>query len=309
MTMSPEEIVDLDLKLALRGYATDQVDELLDRLADQIERNEAELSQLRGRVREAEARAASAAEAEATVHRTLVAAQTTADRITAEAEQTAASLREEAERAAADLREEAEQTAMSLREEAEVEARERLQRAEEQAQRLIAEAEQRHQQLQERFEADTRDLQAGYESEHRQLQAAYDAQRARFEDHLDALQTQASTQVRALRDHLEAQKRALDSLETELYSAVSDVPASGTDLGGTVNEQDNADGERMSDAEVETPNPPPGRPAPEEVDDGGELPVGLQVRVREDHPVPQPADEPDNDQTGDDHDGRAEWAG
>jgi DivIVA domain-containing protein len=34
VSLTPEEIVDADLKLALRGYATDQVDDLLDRLAD-----------------------------------------------------------------------------------------------------------------------------------------------------------------------------------------------------------------------------------------------------------------------------------
>ena len=306
MTLSPEEIVDLDLKLALRGYATDQVDALLDRLADQIEHNEAELALLRSRLGEAEAKAAAAAEAEATVQRTLVAAQTTADRIIAEAEQQAAACRDDAEQAAATLRQDTER-----------DARDRVSQAEQDATRIVAEAEQRQRELQERFDADTRELRSSYQAEHRQLQAAYDAERARLDDHLDALQTQAEAQMQALRDHLDAQRRALETLEAQLYSGASE-PAAGTVEGGDATDDhdpavrgDSAQDHGESVPQAQRPTPP-SRPAElAGSEDPGDLPVGLRVRVREDPPGPPHQEGAGDEEFGqrDDHGGHAASAG
>lgn len=113
MSLSPDDIVGYRFKQSLRGYAIDEVDELLDRVADQVERTDAELSELRERVRLAEEQAASAERTEEALKRTLVAAQETAERVVAEAEAEATSRRDdaagEAERIEAEARNHADQ--------------------------------------------------------------------------------------------------------------------------------------------------------------------------------------------------------
>ncbi len=108
--LTPEAIADYPLRTGVRGYRVDEVDELLDRVADQLERLQARLQEQHEELERARARAAEATETEDTLRRTLVTAQRTAEETVAEAEQ-------EAERIRREAREEAEQQRASLDEE------------------------------------------------------------------------------------------------------------------------------------------------------------------------------------------------
>jgi DivIVA domain-containing protein len=146
--LHPDDIVGYRFKQSLRGYAVDEVDQLLDRLADQIERMAAELEELRGRVHVAETQAAVTRETEATLQRTLVVAQQAAERnladAAAQAEATLANATAEAERIRREVEEDAgrsraeveEQTAR-LRADAEADAARTLERAQEFARREV----------------------------------------------------------------------------------------------------------------------------------------------------------------------------
>jgi DivIVA domain-containing protein len=100
VSLSPDDIVNYEFRQQkVRGYDVEQVDDLLDRLADQVERTDREVDDLRRRLRESEARLAAALETESTLKRTLVTAQDAAERALAEAREQADELRETAERA------------------------------------------------------------------------------------------------------------------------------------------------------------------------------------------------------------------
>lgn len=98
MALNPDDIVSYEFKQALRGYAISEVDDLLDRLADQVERDERDRDELRQRLRDTEARLASALETESTLKRTLIIAQQAADRSMADALEQADELRVASER-------------------------------------------------------------------------------------------------------------------------------------------------------------------------------------------------------------------
>ncbi|MDQ4129839.1 MAG: DivIVA domain-containing protein, partial [Actinomycetota bacterium] len=98
--LTPDDIVNYPLKQAVRGYSVRQVDDLLDRVADELERVHHELSETRQRLAQAEARAESLSEAESTLKRTLVAAQRAAEQILAEAHERAATVVEQAQKEA-----------------------------------------------------------------------------------------------------------------------------------------------------------------------------------------------------------------
>jgi DivIVA domain-containing protein len=118
MALSPDDIVNYDFKQAMRGYAIAEVDDLLDRIADQVERSQQDIDDLRTRLRDTEARLAAALETESTLKRTFVTAQ------------------QAAERALDDAREQADE----LRGAAEREVTEQLERANEEAERLVTTA-------------------------------------------------------------------------------------------------------------------------------------------------------------------------
>jgi DivIVA domain-containing protein len=100
VSLSPDDIVGYEFRQQkVRGYDVQQVDDLLDQLADQVERTERELDDLRQRLRDSEARLAAALETESTLKRTLVTAQDAAERALAEAREQADELRETAEQA------------------------------------------------------------------------------------------------------------------------------------------------------------------------------------------------------------------
>jgi DivIVA domain-containing protein len=100
MSLTPDDIVGYEFRQQrVRGYDIEQVDDLLDRLADQVERTDRELDDLRQRLRESEARLAAALETETALKRTFMTAQDAAERAVAEAREQADELRETAERA------------------------------------------------------------------------------------------------------------------------------------------------------------------------------------------------------------------
>ena len=98
--LRPEDIVGYPLRQALRGYAIEQVDELLDRVADEIERLNTELTATRARLDEAQAAMSSAGETEATLKRMLVSAQQAAERSIEQANERARRIVEDAQREA-----------------------------------------------------------------------------------------------------------------------------------------------------------------------------------------------------------------
>lgn len=95
--LTPDDIVNYPLKQAVRGYSVRQVDDLLDRVADEFERVHHELADTRQRLDQAEARAEALSEAESTLKRTLVTAQRAAEQTVAEARERAATVVEQAQ--------------------------------------------------------------------------------------------------------------------------------------------------------------------------------------------------------------------
>lgn len=101
--LTPNEIADYPLRTAVRGYRVEQVDELLDRVADRIETLQTENATLRERLQAAEGLAEEASATEATLKRTLVTAQRAAEETVAEARTEAARLRADAQEAVDEL--------------------------------------------------------------------------------------------------------------------------------------------------------------------------------------------------------------
>lgn len=113
MTLTPENIVDYPLKHAVRGYKVEQVDELLDQVADRIETLQRELESTREALAAAQGRLDDATETETTLKRTLVTAQRAAEDTVAEANARAAAVvaaaEEESETLLADARRQADE--------------------------------------------------------------------------------------------------------------------------------------------------------------------------------------------------------
>jgi cell division initiation protein len=268
--LQPDDIVGYRFKQSLRGYAVDEVDQLLDRLADQLERMAAELDDLRGRVQVAETQAAVTRETEATLQRTLVVAQQAAERnladAAAQAEATLADATAEAER----LRREVEEEAGRSRTEAEAEVT-----------RLRADAEEEAARTLERAQALAR----------REVQAA----RARVEE---AASRHAEV-VRRVGEHRDALRRELADLE-ELVLAVPPSPRTELVVGElppevTASPVDDPADEDAADAPVaardQAADPADGAPEelpppPSSEDAAGPItpPSPLTVRVHEDRP-------------------------
>jgi cell division initiation protein len=151
VSLSPDDIVSYEFRQQkVRGYDIAQVDEVLDRLADQVERTDRELDDLRRRLRESEARLAAALETETTLKRTLVTAQDAAERALAEAREQADELRETAERAIDEQLARAREEARTLVTDAQREARSEVETAQRQRAAIegrlasLRELEQRH---------------------------------------------------------------------------------------------------------------------------------------------------------------------
>ncbi|MFA9445433.1 DivIVA domain-containing protein [Egicoccus sp. AB-alg6-2] len=132
MALRPEDLANYQLRRATRGYARDQVDELLDQIADQIERTDRELDELRRRVRDAEARLAQALERESAVRRNAAVAEGAASRALEDAREQADELREACEREVRGQLDAAAERAAQIIEAAEAAARAELDAAREQ---------------------------------------------------------------------------------------------------------------------------------------------------------------------------------
>lgn len=122
MALSPEDIVNHEFKQSLRGYAVQEVDDLLDRLADQLERAEHDIADLRQRVIEADARATEALATESSLKRTLITAQDAAQRTMDDARTHAEAVRADADREVTERLDEAVARATAMVHEAESEA-------------------------------------------------------------------------------------------------------------------------------------------------------------------------------------------
>lgn len=188
MALSPDDIVNHEFKQSLRGYAVAEVDDLLDRLADQVERTDQEVDDLRQRLRENEARLASALETESSIKRTLVTAQDAAERALQEAREQADELRAACER----------------------EVTEQLDRAHQEAERVVVEAQQRA-----ATELDTA------RSERDVLEARIDELRSIERRHRDLLRSHLQGQLASL-DDLDPVAPPLGGGSSE---PVEDVPA------------------------------------------------------------------------------------
>lgn len=121
--LTPNEIADFPLRTAVRGYKVEQVDDLLDRVADRIEVLERELEASREAVRAAERRAEESTATETTLKRTLVTAQRAAEETVAqartEAETIVSEAQQEADRLVAEARAQAEEVRVAATAEAE----------------------------------------------------------------------------------------------------------------------------------------------------------------------------------------------
>ncbi|MBW3576455.1 MAG: DivIVA domain-containing protein [Actinobacteria bacterium] len=119
MPLTPNDIVNYPLKQAVRGYSVQQVDELLDRVADQLERLELQLQEARREAERVAARVDEMQETEVTLKRTLVTAQRAAEQTLEEARERAAEIvseaHREAERIVARATDEARRTQVELR--------------------------------------------------------------------------------------------------------------------------------------------------------------------------------------------------
>lgn len=115
MSLTPDEIVNYPLKQAVRGYSVKQVDELLDQVADTLERMQIEMEDLRNRLMRAEQQLAATSETDATLKRTLVTAQRAAEQSLDEARTRSEELVEDARREAAAVVEQAKLDAEELR--------------------------------------------------------------------------------------------------------------------------------------------------------------------------------------------------
>lgn len=98
--LTAEDLVDYPLKLAVRGYAVSQVDDLLDRAADSLDRLHARVAELEAQLAGCQEHLAAAEETEGTLKRTLVTAQRAAEQSLEEARARAARLVDDAERQA-----------------------------------------------------------------------------------------------------------------------------------------------------------------------------------------------------------------
>lgn len=141
MALTPDDIVNHEFRQTMRGYAVAEVDELLDRLADQVERNERDLAELRQRLEADGAKLADAQRNEAVLTQTLVTAQQTAQRTVQDAEERAAIIVADAQAQSDELTAQAERQAAAVTAEANAGA-----------ERMRAETEQERAALRGRFE-------------------------------------------------------------------------------------------------------------------------------------------------------------
>lgn len=200
MSLSPQDIVEVELRQAMRGYATADVDDLLRRVSETLQARDDELAALRGRLEESQAKVAEAEAAQRSVQQALVTAHAAAEQTLLRAEEEAEALREGARR---DL---------------DVDADE----ARREWERIVEEGRAAQQRQHEEFE-----------SARRRLQAAYDEQRAELGERLDLLRERLVVCEGFLRSHIEEQEQALDRILGRIEEAGEPAGSEDDDLPGT----------------------------------------------------------------------------
>jgi DivIVA domain-containing protein len=179
MSLSPQDIVEVELRQAMRGYATGEVDDLLRRVGETLQANDEELAEMRSRLEHAEAKVAEAEAAQRSVQQALVTAHAAAAETIRNAEQQAEEFRQGARR---DLDIEAD-------------------KARREVEGILQEGRAAQQRQREEFE-----------TARERLQAAYDAQRSELGERLDVLREQLVVCEGFLRSHIDEQERALDRI-------------------------------------------------------------------------------------------------
>ncbi len=274
MSLGPDDIVNYEFKQSLRGYAVDEVDDLLDRLADQVERTDRDLDDLRQRLRDTEARLASALETESTLKRTFVTAQQAAERSMADAREQADELREAVERDVNEQLDQARAEAERIVADAHKEARDELADARQEARSEVADARQQRAAIEERI-ATLREL----ERRHRALLERH------LRDQLEQLDQLASAAGDLTAEHGEAE--AASGLQVRVHST-DETDAAGV-VTGDVPPEDAAIGpDEPFVPEVSTPVAGP---------DGAHGDEGLDDWARQDPAEPWRA--PGGDEAGD----------
>lgn len=105
--LTPESIASWPLRKGVTGYRVDEVDALLDRVADRIDELQQQMARQVEELHELRVRADEAAATDATLKRTLVMAQRAAEETVASAREQATAMVDEAQQEAASLRTEA----------------------------------------------------------------------------------------------------------------------------------------------------------------------------------------------------------
>ena len=179
MSLTPQDIVEVELRQAMRGYATADVDDLLRRVSETLEAKDSEIAELRSGLEQAEAKVAEAESSQRSVQQALVTAHAVADETIRKAEQEADELREGARR---DLDVDADQARREI-------------------ERIAEEGRAAQQRQREEFE-----------TARERLQTAYDQQRTELGERLDLLREQLAACEVFLRSHIEEQEQALDRI-------------------------------------------------------------------------------------------------
>lgn len=197
MSLSPQDIVEVDLRQAMRGYAVADVDDLLRRVAETLQAKDDELTELRSRLETAEAKLADAESSQRSIQQALVTAHAAAEETIRKAQEEADELRQGARR---DLEVDADQARLEV-------------------DRIVEEGRAAQQRQREEFE-----------TARERLQAAYDEQRAELGDRLDALRERLVVCEGFLRSHIEEQEQALDRILDRIDEAGEPDPAEDDDL-------------------------------------------------------------------------------
>lgn len=218
--LTPERIVDYPLRTGVRGYRVDQVDDLLDRVADRVEELERRLADRDAELERVRAQLQEASTAEDTLSRTLVTAQRAAEETLAEAES-------EAERITAAARERATEIVGEARREAEGQRHE----ASRDVDRIHREAEVARRDAELRLT---------------QLTGAAERFRAQLQDHLDAHQALLDQVPRA--DDLPDPPEPRDATDRATTAdGPGPFPDSATPLFSSVHREGSADAEGGTD--------------------------------------------------------------
>ncbi len=229
MPLSAKDIDELELSTSLRGYDTDEVDDLLDRVAAQIHRTERELGDLRTRLHERDERLT---DAQATIEQLragIAQAQQAAETARSDAEALRVEVEQLRNRVETDevaFARRLEEQLAGVREEADrrlVEAQARVEAAEARAADTEPELDRRLGEVHADLERRMDELRQDAEQRIGEAWASVDVERAelqrerqRLHEEFDALRRVAATMHQTLRSHVDDQSGRLDEVAEHL---------------------------------------------------------------------------------------------